>query len=452
MPINCIQGRGGFRKWPEPRSQAVLSPAPPLGAIILDLRVSDLKRDVEQYRSVASISACDHIGSYNWLDTAEPTVLIPGMPAQWMPLKHPRTLRQDDGKYFRDRNGARYPKHPLEPAVVTALSMSPELNVDHGIELVACASTVGNLLRFVRGEDKAFRMLVEEAHGSVFLTRRENSPTELIPDVYGYGHTFPEAYTTWAKEVKGSASHHRILKYKFGGLNCLVRYETDGFVAPDKASTTKETASVAALSAAPPVDLPEELHKFRISSCVAGTNKDLRIQAAGHPVAEDRIFELKTRSAKKAEDDILGSELPRLWVTQISRLIVAFHKRGLFDDIRELDTRARVADWERDNTEALATLAALLHFVREQVRGSPNGKLELCCSEPGKLEVRKQLPGAGNALSSAVRSAWGARVVARKKEPASPELTSKMHWAGSDDETDDFTACSDACGYCGRCS
>lgn len=375
------------------------------------------------------------------------------MPARWRPLNVAQRLRQDDGKYFRDRNAARFPKHPLEAAMVTALSMSEDLNIEEGIDIVACGSTLGNLLRFVRGEDKTFRMLVEKAHGTVFLTRRENSPTELIPDVWGYGHTFPKAYTTWDREVKGSASHHRILKYKFGGLVFLVRYEADGFIAPTEALRTEKTAGVAAASAVRPPDLAEQLRGSRISSSEPSRDKALIVKHAGSVVAEKTIFELKTRSVKKVADDILGSELPRLWVTQISKFIVGFHKSGVFDDIRELDTRARVLDWERDNSEVLATLAVLLQVIVEQVGRRADGKMELCHLEPGKLEIRQQLPGAGDVLSETVRSAWGARVLARSKnQPGTPEAEFKVEWTSDDEDADDFTACSDACGYCGHCS
>ena len=106
-------------------------------------------------------------------------------------------MPEDSGTYFRDRNAARYPSHPLEPAVLASLSADPKLPDE--TDVVACASTLGNLLRFVRGEDRSFRMLAQMVGSTLFLTRREKSPTETIPNVRGHGHTFPEAYTTVSK-------------------------------------------------------------------------------------------------------------------------------------------------------------------------------------------------------------------------------------------------------------
>lgn len=102
------------------------------------------------------------------------------------------------------------------------------------VDIVTCGSSLGNLLRFVRKIDREFRVIVENIGSTVFITRRENSPTQTIPDVHGYGHTFPEAYTTWPGDVKGSESHQRIIQYSFGGMKCLVRFEADG-VSPGEA-------------------------------------------------------------------------------------------------------------------------------------------------------------------------------------------------------------------------
>src|SRR5437764_7357210 len=108
---------------------------------------------------------------------------------------------------------------------------------------------MGNLLRFVRKIDKPFRFHVEVVGNTVFFIRREISPTELIPNVRGYGHTFPEAYTTWETDARGSESHQRIVMYTFGGLKCLVRFESDGYLrdlvpsnGPQKSHTSRKSA------------------------------------------------------------------------------------------------------------------------------------------------------------------------------------------------------------------
>ena len=118
----------------------------------------------------------------------------------------------------------------MQPAITTVLK-TEKISKPESIDIFACGSTLGNLLRFARQQDlKPFRMIVEVIDNTVFLIRRENSPREKIQGVRGYGHTMPEAYTTWKKEVKGSISPQRIVQYEFAGLQCLVRFESDGYL------------------------------------------------------------------------------------------------------------------------------------------------------------------------------------------------------------------------------
>ncbi|PNH30211.1 hypothetical protein VD0002_g4046 [Verticillium dahliae] len=112
----------------------------------------------------------------------------------------------------------------MEPAIESILRTRPSFAAVSStpIDIVACGSTLGNLLRFTSGDEKPFRMLVNVVGSTVHLIRREKSPNETIDDVRGYGHTFPDAYTTSDREARGSASHQRILSYCFGGLRSVV--------------------------------------------------------------------------------------------------------------------------------------------------------------------------------------------------------------------------------------
>jgi hypothetical protein len=107
--------------------------------------------------------------------------------------------------------------------------MHPDFDLS-SLDIVGCGSTLGNLLRFCGGLDKDFRFNVDLVGDTVFLIRKESSPTALISNICGYGHTFPEAHTIWEPEVKGSASHQRIIQYDFGGLKFMVRSESDGYL------------------------------------------------------------------------------------------------------------------------------------------------------------------------------------------------------------------------------
>lgn len=101
--------------------------------------------------------------------------------------------------------------------------MGTTSNTPFDADVFGCGSTLGNLLRFTRGIDKAFRFTAEVIGKTLFLIRKENDPKQFIEGVRGYGHTFPDAYTTCPEEVKDSETHQRIIQYDLGGLQCLVR-------------------------------------------------------------------------------------------------------------------------------------------------------------------------------------------------------------------------------------
>jgi hypothetical protein len=326
----------------------------------------------------------------------------------------------------------------MEPAAL-ALLMADQ-TIPERADLVACGSTVGSLLRFVRGADKPFRFLVEVIHNTVFFVRRENSPTELISGVYGYGHTFPEAYTTWDADVKGSASHQRLIEYSFAELRLFVRSEGNGYIA--------ESAPVIQKSKDISIDgLISDMASEKVTEKIF-TGLNLKIQSVGEVVGQDLIFELKTRSIKKKnqeDHDILGEELPRMWVSQVPKFILAYHTSGVFDDIEIKEVRQDIEEWERCQRKAVSRLAALIHRIIGEVRERPDGKLEICYSGSGELQVREQQPGAGDALSAETRALWIKKKDAEKTEE-SPQVD--IAWV----EKDDFTACTESCGYCGRCT
>ncbi|KAK3396790.1 hypothetical protein B0T20DRAFT_508034 [Sordaria brevicollis] len=403
-----------YNSWRKPGTSSSSTPAtppPPLGPLLKSLRVNDLDDDPDNQHS-ATIQDCELVSSYNWLDTplSEPNILIPGKPPLWSPPPTPPQLREDSGLYHRDRNSARYPLHPLEPAILTLLQSSKPSLVP-SLDIVACSSTLGNLLRFCRGQDKTFRILVEKVGQTVFFVRRENSPTETIPDVRGYGHAFPEAYTVWEREVKGSGSHQRVVKYRFGGLGVGVRFEADGYINDESNPSSPgektggsegdggEEGKVEDLFASLKVSPSDTTTTSQADAKGSeGEEEEPKLTIKNTPndlIPQSQIFDLKTRSIRaRGVKDTLSEELPRLWISQIPKFILAYHTRGLFkkEDMEIKDVREDVQRWEKEQKVVLGKLVGLLKWIREVVAEVEGGKMELVHREEevGVLEVRRQ--------------------------------------------------------------
>ena len=346
------------------------------------------------------------------------------MPPRWSPLKKARKLPEDNGEYFRDANAARYPEYPVEPGIRALIAMDPSFDLG-ALDVVACGSTLGNLLRFSRSIEHDFRFEVDMIEGTLFLIRKENSPTQLIEDVLGYGHTFPEAYTTWDKDVRGSISHQRLITYSIGGLSFLLRSESDGynedlgkpveapFMKTAKANVTRQEerkeASPGHLSSAQTTEVISQVtnsvESFSIGQAMTQpTSRRLIVELGGSLVPQNSVFDLKTRSVRK--EIKMEDMLPRLWANQSPNLVMAYHKDGLFEDIRMEDVRSQIDQWQSENQEAIERLVVILQQIMSIMRSSENKRLEVVRADKGTLEIRERVGEGAAALPPDLVSRW----------------------------------------------
>ena len=330
------------------------------------------------------------------------------MPPAWTPLANPRKLEADRGNYFRDPNIARSPDHPLEPAVRALQHEKPNLDTQK-IDIFASLNTMRFLLEFILKCGKPFRFLVERVGNTVFFTRHLNDPTELIPDVKGYGHTFPEAYTTWDSDVLGSDMHLSILKYNFAGLNCIVRCKCDGYL---RNKTSEEIKPQIATTGRRPSVSDDKLDSIfknaRIAPALRFTRKKgeaVRIKVAGRKVPREAVFDLKTRSDYK-KDDVLEGEIHRYWLGQIPYMILARHRYGIFKDIEVRNVQDDVEKWQQEHQDAIKRLSWLLRKIIAVAKLRDDLKLEVCCQTPDQLELREQDSSEHDALPPHLKKRW----------------------------------------------
>lgn len=322
---------------------------------------------------------------------------------------------------------------------------------------------MGNLLRFARSDPKPFRFNVEVIGNTVFFVRRENDPRETIEGVRGYGHTFPEAYTTWEKEVQGSESHQRICQYDFGDFKCLVRFECDGYL-PERPQDIKKPST--STQPEPSVnELLSRFNKIHTSQHLSDTSDKLTIKSRGSPVAQHAVFDLKTRSGRYKKEIDMDDIYPQLWVKRIPNFIIAYHNgAGTFKDIRVENVEGGMQEWEKRNKENIRRFETLLSIITETAKQNEGTLLEVCClsTDPNTiLEVRQQYGSGTHALPPSLLNKWSAspdsNATASKDYahdgdllPESDDYTGYLK--DDSDEDVDFTACSaDGCGYCGKC-
>ncbi|KAL5398075.1 hypothetical protein PMIN02_001770 [Paraphaeosphaeria minitans] len=424
----------------------------PLGQLLQIFRLSDLQPPEENAGEVNKITNCEYVASYSWTNSESPTILVPGRPPLWMPLQQPQRLPEDSGVYFRDPNSAKFPHHPTEPAIRALFETDPAFPTGE-VDVFACGSTMGNLFRFVQSIEKPFRFNVEVIGSTVFLIRKENDPRETLEGVHGFGHSFPESYTTWEQDVKGSETHQRLCRYELGRINCVIRFECDGYLQTglEKTSTVEPKSSDSG-------DLAGNFKNITVGQGTVNGPAELSLKQGGAVVPQNTIFDMKTRSGRYRKEIDMNEMYPQLWIKQIPNFIIAYHDgAGLFptSDIQVQKVNYNVQAWEQQNQAGIGRLIVLLGKIVELARNEGAGLLEVYCPSVDCLEVRKQYGGGMHALPLELSAKW--KAMDEDSTDPDHEYDTKPDHGGlqlgydSDDEPD-YTACGDDCGYCGKCT
>jgi hypothetical protein len=180
----------------------------------------------------------------------------------------------------------------------------------------------------------------------------------------GFGHEFEKKYT---KVLDGSTGHHRIVNYRFGILKCLVRYETDGYVAETAPSPVTANPQQTSDS------LALELGRLSISKTEAVTSSSMiSIESGGREVESPSTLEIKTRTYHRPLD--MSNVLPQLWISQTPNLVIGYHQKGIFKDVQLQNMIPEIQDWENANQKALQSLQCLLKRIIQAAESSPTGR------------------------------------------------------------------------------
>ncbi|KAL4892953.1 geranylgeranyl pyrophosphate synthetase [Aspergillus ambiguus] len=314
----------------------------------------------------ATITDVKHLASYNWIEASSPTIAVPGSPARWSPPRGSRQVRKDSGLIYIAQNAARHPSSPLEPLFRSLFIEQPSFDIS-SVDVVTDRNNIRKLLSFINpslGKNgEPFTIQVDMAGQTAIFCRDETATTEVIrPDEFrGYGHEFEKAYTV--SQIRGSTGHHRVISYRLGGLNFLVRHETDGYV-EDVSLVETDTKSTED-------NLVNSLRSLSLSaegitSAETPASSILTIRREGVVVPRESTLEIKTRVSHKPL--ALREVAPQLWVSQTPKLIRAYHQRGKFAAPEVEDVTAAVKDWEQSHQEDIKKLVALISRILQLTR------------------------------------------------------------------------------------
>lgn len=309
----------------------------------------------------AAITDVKHLSSYNWIEAATPTIVVPGSPARWDAPEAPQQITKDSGLTYIAQNAARHPDSPLEPLFRSLYAENDSVDISSA-NIISDRNNIRKLLSFVSPElneykPEAFTINIEVMQNTAILCRDEAATQEFIGphDFRGYGHEFEKAYTV--NQVSGSTGHHRIISYQFCDLHFILRHETDAFVGEINGSCCRDSegSSVSRMMKNLAIS-PRQTTGY---TSIPGSK--LKIIKGGQVVPLRSTLEIKTRATKKHLH--FRSVAPQLWVSQTPNLVRAYHDKGKFDRPQVENVAAQIQEWEAANQLGLRKLAWLIKRI-----------------------------------------------------------------------------------------
>ena len=329
----------------------------------------------------------------------------------WRPLDSAEELAKDQGWMVLDQGTFMWPTRPMEPlfralehtarqAIQVSAHQSIFSSTLANVDIVIDRHTWAKLFDFVNGVSSKFSFVVELVGQKVVFVSRGGIVRQRIVKFSGYGKTFLQEYTKFEGDVRGSASHHRILKFRFAGLGYLLRLDCDGCMPRNSSSTSLDgnvsedddecgfegeggTGSKDPGSRLQDTmdvdDVPDVVDTPESNVDQEQTEEALKVRPAGRVVDHWTCVDIKTRSIYGTLD--LSVVLPRLWMSQTPTLIVAYNRSGRFEDVRIDRVGAQLDEWEDDNQELLAKLDALMRRIVCEARGTKSGKCRVSFEE-----------------------------------------------------------------------
>lgn len=281
-----------------------------------------------------------------------------------------------------DPNRHVFPKCPLEP-LFRALSLTQPGMKMNDIDLVTDRRNLRVLLGFVSGKKSSFRIDVEVVNDTVLFYCWTPKALTYINGFAGYGHEFEKASTCRPRGVKDSMTHNRAIRYMFGDVKIILRYEVDGCTGFDD-------------------DIRRGMPTPRSNKTPTGYT----VLRWGHLVAPSRIIEIKTGAVGKNLDVSKNTE--QLWFSQTPILCAGhYDETGTFTSItkRNIMRMGKLGEWEESHQEQLKKLAALLRVIVELARTATWKKCALVSSQ-GTLKIFSMVDQNEKGLPVDLQSMW----------------------------------------------
>ena len=283
--------------------------------------------------------------------------------------------------------------------------MNPHTLFDN-VDIVVNRNSLRKLFEFAKDKRQdPFCMGLDMVQNTLFVSRREKHNSRIIrgsPNS-GYGHSFEQTFTESLPGLENSTSHHRIIRYRIGSVDCVVRFEVDAYL--DEA----EDEDVPIEPISQNTDITTGLENLTIDETPRKMAPKGHTEAilGGKRLSSSAMAEIKSiQHPKKLQ---VQKHTPQLWFGRTPYLIVGKHDEGAVQSDPEVRTvETNCMQWELENQDALRKLAGLLARLKQAVLSTQGKAARLVCEDKGKtLQVFESKGGIGALPSEIIGKFWG---------------------------------------------
>tara|TARA_R110002003_G_scaffold1364_3_gene22915 strand:+ start:5105 stop:6202 length:1098 start_codon:yes stop_codon:yes gene_type:complete len=258
-------------------------------------------KDIQQSQTpVTSKGGFDFWGSYSLTQTRDPIILDPGYPPLFNDYKArnigPDGLRvqPDMGKHWVDQHADKARIHQFEPLFQMLAILYPNVRLNK-IHIVINRSSLMSLHKIANGKYcQLFHLDLDLIGDTLFIGRKTRNAKSTSN---AYGHNFEAEFTTADPDFEGAEGYFRVIQYKLGDLEVVVRIEADAYMAAKRNPPT--------FAAPTPAELRES------TPGIMHTGPQLtKVVLAGKMIPQDRIIELKSNDKSKPKEQMWFGRTP----------------------------------------------------------------------------------------------------------------------------------------------
>ncbi|KAI0330501.1 hypothetical protein GY45DRAFT_747542 [Cubamyces sp. BRFM 1775] len=371
------------------------------------LQAIEVDRDVDDSTPV-KLENFKCIGSYNWVDAPQPTILVPGSPPVWRERPLPFRVSFDSGLQIFDPNGYYMGSASTLIPLFRAVDVVAEENADttmdwSAVDFVVDRSSLRKLLRWARQADSNTNMNAQQPSDkhtrdapdfrldlqlggkkTVLMERWDTRTYQIIqPPKFGCRNSFDDAATSPARGCEMSKYHNSIVQYDLEGLRLVMRFEADACI-PEEDDLVDAFAQLAVSPSSSSSHPPPPPATVDSDTAIAVIRGDTAL------TPHTSLIELATRTPRGLTTHKWHETYTQLFLSQTEHFYIAVHQSGLFNEIAKYELAApRLARYARDERmqRSLRQLVRVLGAVQALVKAhGERGRLSVVCRR-GTLEL-----------------------------------------------------------------